>query len=85
MGKKVAKGESVSEMKGRQEKGQVANNGGQVELEPQEDVGEGQAKKSTGSNKIKGIVNKKPDTLQFHQVDMAAMKNKKGSQRLKKK
>lgn len=84
-GKKVAQGGRVSEMKGRQEKGQVANNGGQVELEPQGDVGEGLAKKSTGSNKIKGIVNKKPDTLQFHQVDMAAMKNKKGSQRLKKK
>lgn len=84
-GRKVAQGGRVSEMKGRQEKGQVANNGGQVELEPQGDVGEGQAKKSTGSNKIKGIVNKKPDTLQFHQVDMAAMKNKKGSQRLKKK
>uniref|UniRef100_K1QE21 Uncharacterized protein n=1 Tax=Magallana gigas TaxID=29159 RepID=K1QE21_MAGGI len=84
-GKKVDQGGRVSEMKGRQEKGQVANNGGQVELEPQGDVGEGLAKKSTGSNKIKGIVNKKPDTLQFHQVDMAAMKNKKGSQRLKKK
>lgn len=84
-GKKVAQGGRVSEMKGRQEKGQVANNGGQVELEPQGDVGEGLAKKSTGSNKIKGVVNKKPDTLQFHQVDMAAMKNKKGSQRLKKK
>lgn len=84
-GRKVAQGGRVSEMKGRQEKGQVANNGGQVELEPQGDGGEGLEKKSTGSNKIKGIVNRKPDTLQFHQVDMAAMKNKKGSQRLKKK
>lgn len=84
-GRKIAQGGRVSEMKGRQEKGQVANNGGQVELEPQGDGGEGLEKKSTGSNKIKGIVNRKPDTLQFHQVDMAAMKNKKGSQRLKKK
>lgn len=84
-GRKVAQGGRVSEMKGRQEKGQVANNGSQVELEPQGDGGEGLEKKSTGSNKIKGIVNRKPDTLQFHQVDMAAMKNKKGSQRLKKK
>lgn len=84
-GRKVAQGGRVSEMKGRQEKGQVANNGGQVELEPQGNGGEGIEKKSTGSNKIKGIVNRKPDTLQFHQVDMAAMKNKKGSQRLKKK
>lgn len=84
-GRKVAQGGRVSEMKGRQEKGQVANNGGQVELEPQGDGGEGLEKKSTGSNKIKGIGNRKPDTLQFHQVDMAAMKNKKGSQRLKKK
>lgn len=84
-GRKVAQGERVSEMKGRQEKGQVANNGGQVELEPQGNGGEGIEKKSTGSNKIKGIVNRKPDTLQFHQVDMAVMKNKKGSQRLKKK
>lgn len=84
-GRKVAQGGRVSEMKGRQEKGQVANNGGQVELESQGDGGEGLEKKSTGSNKIKGIVNRKPDTLQFHQVDMAAMKNKKGSQRLKKK
>lgn len=84
-GRKVAQGGRVSEMKGRQEKGQVANNGGQVEFEPQGDGGEGLEKKSTGSNKIKGIVNRKPDMLQFHQVDMAAMKNKKGSQRLKKK
>lgn len=84
-GRKVAQVGRVSEMKGRQEKGQVANNGSQVELEPQGDGGEGLEKKSTGSNKIKGIVNRKPDTLQFHQVDMAAMKNKKGSQRLKKK
>ncbi|XP_061189903.1 uncharacterized protein LOC133197737 [Saccostrea echinata] len=59
----------------------VGETGGQ---ETQEGGEEGTEKKSTGSNKIKGIVNRKPDMLQFHQVDVAAMKNKKGSKGLKK-
>lgn len=62
-GKKVVQGGRVFEMKGRQEKGQVVNNGGKVELELQGDVGEGLVKKFIGFNKIKGIVNKKFDTL----------------------
>ena len=55
---------------------------GQAGVDTKEGGGESVDKKS---NKIKGVVNKKPDALQFHQVDVAAMRNKKGSKSVKKK
>ncbi|XP_022342192.2 uncharacterized protein LOC111135973 [Crassostrea virginica] len=76
-GRKSGEGEKegqggVGEMKGK----------GQAGVDTKEGGGESVDKKS---NKIKGVVNKKPDALQFHQVDVAAMRNKKGSKSVKKK
>lgn len=72
-------------VKGDLEKDVMREKGCQTPGEIRESGGEGSEKKSTGSNKIKGVVNRKPDTLQFHQVDVAAIRTKKGSKALKRK
>ncbi|XP_062606322.1 microtubule-associated protein futsch-like [Saccostrea cucullata] len=77
----IQEGKGSAIVRGYPKKGVGGEAGGQ---EMQEGGEEGTEKKSTGSNKIKGVVNRKPDMLQFHQVDVAAMKNKKGAKSLKK-